>query len=195
MIHLDEWQERVLLRARAGESLLFLGGGGSGKTALFRAIIKQKLEEGILTDHIAILAPTNQTARALHSKAKTINSFLGIGIEGSSVWEHFKKLLEKRRRCKDQKSFIRTTDILPKLSVLILDEVNFLCPLFLQNIHRMLEVYAPHVQIIAAGDFSQLPSIQDKSHQSDNRSNFRFSFQYDYFRKMFILVTWISQRR
>jgi len=140
----------------SGQSIFLTGSGGTGKSFLINTLWNAVPER--TGKRIALTALTGCAALLLHSKAKTIHSWAGIGLGRDPV----PLLVANCRKSRKARSNWMTTD------VLVIDEVSMMTPdLFekLDQVGRKIRrnEHTPFggLQIVLVGDFFQLPPIMD----------------------------------
>jgi len=135
---------------KSGENVFITGSAGTGKTYLINEYIDYLKERRVFP---AIVAPTGLSAS--HIKGQTIHSFFGIGIR-EVVDNAFIEVLLSRRYLKSR---------FKNIEVLIIDEISMVSPELFSSMDRVLQAFknSPKpfggVQVIASGDFFQLPPI------------------------------------
>ncbi|SFV66321.1 putative helicase [hydrothermal vent metagenome] len=143
-------QSTALDILKSGENVFITGSAGTGKTYLLNEYI-QYLKAHLVFP--AIVAPTGLSAS--HIKGQTIHSFFGIGIREFIDTDFIEVLLARR--------YLRTR--FKNVEVLIIDEISMVSPQLFSNMDRILQAFknSPKpfggVQVIASGDFFQLPPI------------------------------------
>ena len=154
-IILSKEQETVLQRVLLGISLFYTGSAGTGKSVLLRSIIKalrQKYKTGVAVTASTGLAACNIGGITLHS-------FGGIGLGSGTVDSLVKKI---RRNKKATKRWMET-------KVLIIDEVSMVDGELLDKLNEIAKKFrrnnAPFggIQVVACGDFYQLPPVVKKT--------------------------------
>ena len=143
-------QSTALDILKSGENVFITGSAGTGKTYLINEYIDYLKERRVFP---AIVAPTGLSAS--HIKGQTIHSFFGIGIR-EVVDNAFIEVLLSRRYLKSR---------FKNIEVLIIDEISMVSPELFSSMDRVLQAFknSPKpfggVQVIASGDFFQLPPI------------------------------------
>ena len=151
-----------------GNNVFLTGPGGTGKTALIKAIYNNIHN----TKNIQLTAMTGVAAIQLHETAKTLHSWAGIGLGDQSVNKYVLKI-------KSSKALL---DKWKKIQILIIDEVSMLSDeLFnkLEEIGRIIKQSTKPfggIQIVMSGDFYQLPPV---------KSNSKFCFESNKFDSLF----------
>jgi len=160
MESLTHEQRVVFQHLLRGENLFLTGGGGVGKSYLLSVVHSdlpewKKRWEG-KPIRIQMCAMTGCAALLLHSTAKTLHSWSGIGLGKGEV----KDLHLKIRR--NPKAFRRwlTTDLL------IIDEVSMMTAELLDKLNALAKKIRSNprpfggIQLVLVGDFYQLPPIR-----------------------------------
>ena len=143
-------QSTALDILKIGENVFITGSAGTGKTYLINEYIEYLKNRRVIP---AIVAPTGLSAS--HIKGQTIHSFFGIGIRDVVDNAFIELLLSRPYLRKRFKSF----------DVLIIDEISMVSPQLFSSMDRILQAFknSPKpfggVQVIASGDFFQLPPI------------------------------------
>lgn len=159
---LNPIQQAAFEAIQRGESIFLTGPGGTGKSFLIHHVYEQLQTKskaiGAMTEkkHIALTALTGCAALLLHSKAKTLHSWAGIGLGGDSAPVLISKIRSSRKTC------VRwiVTDIL------VIDEVSMMTPELFEKLDAIGRAIRknPHqpfggLQLVLVGDFFQLPPI------------------------------------
>ena len=153
MNHLNSEQQIALQEVLTGKSVFITGQGGVGKSFLIG-----KIYDAFKTVNrvLAITAMTGCAALLLKHSAKTLHSWAGVGLGKDPIV----KTVIMIRRNKNLVKRWRETD------ALIIDEISMMSPeLFekLDEIGRIIRMKHEQpfggIQIIAVGDFFQLPPI------------------------------------
>jgi len=136
-----------------GKSIFLTGPGGTGKSYLIKEIFNNlKQETG---RELALTAMTGCAAILLHSSAKTLHSWSGIGL-GTDVVPLIVGKIKKSRR-----AVLRWM----KADTLVIDEVSMLTAELLEKLEEIARtirrVNQPFggLQLVLVGDFYQLPPI------------------------------------
>ncbi|CAK9437494.1 uncharacterized protein LODBEIA_P18720 [Lodderomyces beijingensis] len=159
-IILSKEQEIVLQRVMSGISLFYTGSAGTGKSVLLRSIIKS-----LRLKHSSGIAVTASTGlAACNVGGITLHSFGGIGLGTGTVDSLIKKI---RRNKKASKRWLET-------KVLIIDEVSMVDGELLDKLNaiakKLRRNQAPFggIQVVACGDFYQLPPVVRKLDDDGN---------------------------
>ena len=150
-------QEHAFNTVLEGKSIFLTGPGGTGKSYLINRLMEQYQTPrfGQPSRVVAVTALTGCAALLLHSSAKTLHSWAGIGLGKEPVDVLVKAIKSFRHAVKRWK----TTDIL------IIDEISMMtAELFekLEEIARKVrKVDRPFggLQLVLVGDFFQLPPV------------------------------------
>ncbi|KAK6888304.1 ATP-dependent DNA helicase PIF1 [Candida tropicalis] len=166
-IILSHEQEYVLKQVLQGVSLFFTGPAGTGKSVLLRSIIKSlrsKRSRGIAVTASTGLAACNIGGITLHS-------FAGIGLGQGSVDSLYKKVRRNKTAFKRwQETKVLVIDEISMVDGNLLDKMNELAK-------KIRKSNAPFggIQLVACGDFYQLPPVV-KSHESESEE-IHFAFE------------------
>jgi len=155
---LNNKQQFALDQTINGENILITGPAGTGKSYTIKHIIELLQGNG---KKIGLTATTGTAAFIIGGQ--TIHSFMGLGIDNSSIAEIFIKI-------KNRSNIYKT---LAELDVLIIDEVSMLDTILFEKISEILCYVKSHslkdtellnkpfggIQIILIGDFCQLAPV------------------------------------
>lgn len=150
--HLNPGQRAAFDAIMRGRSIFLTGPGGTGKSFLIKEIFDQLNKPG---HSVGLTAMTGCAALLLHSKAKTLHSWSGIGL-GTDVVPLLVSKIKKSRKAR-----LRWM----KTDTLVIDEVSMMTPeLFekLEEVARSIRgIQQPFggLQLIMVGDFFQLPPV------------------------------------
>lgn len=149
-------EKRFLAAARAGRSCFLTGAGGTGKTTLLREFI------GTSQKQVDITAPTG--VAALNVGGVTIHRFCGMMLgpqPGQSNEEYYTQLRQDNRR-----SVAAGFQRVRRCEVLVIDEISMLpgrqlsfVDYLFRQLRRCDEPFGG-CQVIATGDFLQLPPVR-----------------------------------
>lgn len=148
-IILNDEQNRVLDIMIGGNNVFLTGAAGTGKSEIIKHFKRYCLTHNKYT---GITSTTGVSAYVIGGQ--TLHSYLGIGIGKGDIKTIFEKIINKGK-----------IDVWKSLDVLIIDEISMLTPeLFdkLEQIARSIrncDKPFGGIQIIASGDFCQLPPI------------------------------------
>ena len=154
---LNDEQRKVVDLAAAGHNIFYTGSAGSGKSTILQAI-KKRLED--MGKTVRVMAPTGKVA---------------LAINGTTTWtfagwtpESYKRgidYLKKAAQGRTVKKRFRGTD------AIIIDEISMVDNLHLERLNQVMKAGRAGmkntsedlpfggVQVIATGDFFQLPPI------------------------------------
>jgi ATP-dependent DNA helicase PIF1 len=154
MLHLSAKQSYALDLMKSGQNVFLTGGAGTGKSFVLRKFLSENPE-------VPALASTG--AAAILIGGRTLHSFFGLGIlEGG-----FQKTCE--RALKNPKVVRR----IKKAKAVVIDEVSMLSGATLRAAEGIARLArnskAPWggLQIIACGDFAQLPPVTRMGENTD----------------------------
>ncbi len=159
-VELSAEQKHILTLVSNGKNLFITGPGGTGKSTVIEAI-KEKLASS--RKKFFVTAPTG--IAALNIGGCTIHSFAGVGLANGSQEDLLKDVMKRRKNV----TWWLTTD------TLIIDEVSMLSPKLFEKLEfiarqiRNNEKFFGGIQLIAVGDFFQLPPVdkQTKEEKAD----------------------------
>ena len=158
---LNEGQRQAFDTICKGYSTFVTGPGGTGKSFLINLLFTQL--PSLMNRKVALTALTGCASLLLHSTAKTIHSWAGIGLGRDCV-----PLLVKNVK-KNRKAVVRWLET----DVLVIDEVSMMTPeLFekLDQVGRKIRRNEHHpfggLQLVLVGDFYQLPPITKDSEET-----------------------------
>jgi len=146
--------------AKAGGNVFLTGAGGTGKSTQLRAFIAE------CPRHVSVTAPTG--VAALNVGGMTIHRFCGMLIgpaAGQSNEDYFAQLQRDPRR-----SILAGFNRVKRCEVLVIDEISMLPGRqfeFVEFLFRRLrgrDVPFGGCQVIATGDFLQLPPVLADGH-------------------------------
>jgi ATP-dependent DNA helicase PIF1 len=149
---LNAGQQAAFDAIMKGKSIFLTGPGGTGKSFLIKEVFEHLSKPG---HSVSLTAMTGCAALLLHSKAKTLHSWSGIGL-GADVVPLLVGKIKKSNRARLR--WIKT-------DTLVIDEVSMLtAELFekLEEIARKIrkdERPFGGIQLIMVGDFFQLPPV------------------------------------
>ncbi|MFA5091652.1 MAG: AAA family ATPase [Candidatus Paceibacterota bacterium] len=152
-IILSDEQQRVLQSAIAGMSMFVTGRAGTGKTTLLIEIIKALTAKHSLDAKARVFITASTGVAACLLGGTTLHSFAGIGLGEAPVDDLFRKMWRGARE-KWKNAY-----------TLIIDEISMIKP----DLFDVLEQLARRIrrngrpfggiQVIACGDFHQLPPV------------------------------------
>ena len=156
-------QETALKLMKAGESVFLTGSAGAGKTYTLNQYINYLKARKV---PVAITASTG--IAATHMNGMTIHTWAGIGIKDTLSEDDLKRMKE-RKYLKEH---------LENAQVLIIDEISMLHAKQLNLVNQVLKYFKESdeafggIQVIAAGDFFQLPPVG----RNDEKNRDKFCF-------------------
>lgn len=155
-VFLSAEQRGVIDLLKTGKSVFFTGSAGTGKSVLLRTAIQELRLKHKQLEKVAVTASTGLAA--CNIGGITLHSFAGVGLGRESVAEMVKKVK------KNKKNVLKWT----KTKVLIIDEISMVDADFydkLEAVARKLRANEKPwggIQIVATGDFFQLPPVPDQ---------------------------------
>lgn len=156
-------QETALKLMKTGENVFLTGSAGAGKTYTLNQYINYLKARKV---PVAITASTG--IAATHMNGMTIHTWAGIGIKDVLSDEDLKRMKE-RKYLKEH---------LENAQVLIIDEISMLHAKQLNLVNQVLKYFKESdeafggIQVIAAGDFFQLPPVG----KNDEKNRDKFCF-------------------
>ncbi|OTG66377.1 AAA family ATPase [Acinetobacter silvestris] len=156
-------QETALKLMKAGENVFLTGSAGAGKTYTLNQYINYLKARKV---PVAITASTG--IAATHMNGMTIHTWAGIGIKDFLSDDDLKRMKE-RKYLKEH---------LENAQVLIIDEISMLHAKQLNLVNQVLKYFKESddafggIQVIAAGDFFQLPPVG----RNDEKNRDKFCF-------------------
>lgn len=167
-MELSKEQQLAFNKYVQGHNIFITGPGGTGKSALIRAIHKHAYSR---FRDIHVTALTGCAAVLLNCKARTLHSWAGIGLGNGSI----EQLVTKIRKNRFVKQLWKSTEIL------VVDEVSMLSLKLFNVLNEIGKVIRGNqkpfggIQVIFSGDFFQLPPVGDKEEPDTQR----FCFESD----------------
>lgn len=158
-IQLSPEQAFALAEFEAGKNVFLTGPGGTGKTELIKRLVAHGTAAGKL---VQVCAMTGTAALLLNCGAKTVHSWAGIGLGEKPIHEIELKVMNNKHTVKRWcKTDVLIIDEISMMSNKIFDLLNELG----QRTRKQYNKPFGGLQIIASGDFYQLPPV-DKSANS-----------------------------
>lgn len=156
-------QDTALKLMQTGENVFLTGSAGAGKTYTLNQYINYLKARKVT---VAITASTG--IAATHMNGMTIHTWAGIGIKDVLSDDDLKRMKE-RKYLKEH---------LENAQVLIIDEISMLHAKQLNLVNQVLKYFKESdeafggIQVIAAGDFFQLPPVG----KNDEKNRDKFCF-------------------
>lgn len=156
-VFLSAEQRGVIDLLKTGKSVFFTGSAGTGKSVLLRSAIKELRDMHKTPDKVAVTASTGLAA--CNIGGITLHSFAGVGLGRDDVPEMVKKV--KRNK----KNVLKWT----KTKVLVIDEISMVDAEFYDKLEAVARQLRGNdrpwggLQIVATGDFFQLPPVPDRN--------------------------------
>jgi ATP-dependent DNA helicase PIF1 len=151
-IELSEKQKKVLDSVISGKSVFFTGAAGTGKSLLLNYIIN-RLKSIYSSTDIGITASTG--IAAINIGGCTLHSFLGLGLARENM-DILKNKISKNNGAKNRWR---------NAKILIIDEISMIDPDFFDKVEEIARFIRKNnkpfggIQVIATGDFYQLPPV------------------------------------
>lgn len=149
---LSDDQKSVFEKYVNGENIFITGPGGCGKSEIIRYIYKDACDK---KKNIQVCALTGCAATLLECNAQTIHSWSGVGID-TNDYDKIMKRIAKMYKFK-KKWFDVEILIIDEISMMSLELFDILNMMAKQL--RKKNQHFGNIQIIASGDFYQLPPI------------------------------------
>lgn len=153
-------QAKALEILKSGKNVFLTGSAGTGKTHLLNEYISY------LKKHKLKVATTASTGiAATHMNGQTIHSWCGIGINDSLKTSDLKKQKEKKYVVKNVEA----------AHTLIIDEISMLHQKQFELVNKVLKYLRESnepfggLQVIASGDFFQLPPVSKENEPSKEK--------------------------
>jgi ATP-dependent DNA helicase PIF1 len=149
---LNAGQQAAFNAIMEGKSIFLTGPGGTGKSFLIKEVY-DKLSSP--SHSVSLTAMTGCAALLLHTKAKTLHSWSGIGL-GTDVVPLLVGKIKKSRR-----ALLRWM----KTDTLVIDEVSMMTPELFEKLEEIARKVRRDerpfggIQLIMVGDFFQLPPV------------------------------------
>lgn len=157
-------QAEAFLHMVRGENVFLSGPGGSGKTYVVKQFIDYA--ENVLHKKVAKTSTTGISATNFDSDGVTIHAWSGMGISKETYED------DKKYHLFNQKLWKKSTGLINKTDILIIDEVSMLSErAFHYVMKRIADSKRPKKQIIVLGDFTQLPPVS-QSREKDDTNRF-----------------------
>lgn len=144
MVNLNCEQQNAVEEILSGENIFLTGGAGTGKSTVLQEAVKQLQSVG---KNVIVCAPT--AAAACHIGGATVHRVFGFPV-GSLF-------TEKRKIC------IRAPKVVQLADVIVIDEISMvrmdMMDAIILSIKKAEKRMKKRIQIIACGDFCQLPPV------------------------------------
>ncbi|CCG81646.1 putative Mitochondrial DNA helicase [Taphrina deformans PYCC 5710] len=154
-VFLSAEQRGVIEMLKTGKSVFFTGSAGTGKSVLLRSAIQELRQKHKKLETVAVTASTGLAA--CNIGGITLHSFAGVGLGRESVAEMIKKV---KRNKKNLTRWLKT-------KVLIVDEISMVDADFFDKLEAVARKLRANdkpwggIQLVATGDFFQLPPVPD----------------------------------
>ena len=149
-IILNDGQQRAVDTVMSGVNCFITGGAGTGKTYLTKAFIKDMQDQG---KNVMVVAPTGVAASAVEG----VTIHRGFGLP-ATVCINEKTMTSKVRVSKPLS--IADTVVIDEVSMVRMDLFDSM----MASIRKAEAKSGKHIQVVAIGDFCQLPPILKNSH-------------------------------
>lgn len=167
-----------------GENMFITGGAGVGKTHLLNRIIDEL--ERSHPEKIFSVTSTTGTAASRIKNASTIHSWAGFGLGTMSIQSMINIINSFKK--------IELKEQWKSVDILFIDEISMMDPEFLGKLEsfaktiRMSQKPFGGIQIVAVGDFFQLPPISREKEDKKYTYCFEIPFWKEHMKKNTILT-------
>lgn len=166
---LNPEQTKVFEHYLNGDNVFMTGAGGCGKTYLIRRMYEHAERTGRI---MQVCATTGCASILLKCNAKTIHSWAGIGLGTGTADDYVSKIKTNRQKLR---TWLST-------QTLIIDEISMMSKKMLElldTIGRLVRkrhnVPFGGIQVIASGDFYQLPPVSKVKNSEEGAFAFETS--------------------
>lgn len=172
---LDQEQQYVLQKVISGKSIFLTGAAGTGKSLLLKYIIHVLQLAYPNQQEVAITAPTGIASFPLGGY--TLHSW--AGLEPSSVQYPIQDIIKSIR---NRRHIIKRWS---SVKVLLIDEISLVSGALFLKLNQLAQHFKKNnqlfggIQVIACGDFLQLPPIEDNTNEG------RYCFMTDAWKQLF----------
>lgn len=159
-----------------GQNMFITGQGGCGKSYLIREIYKHACEN---EKKIKVTALTGCAAVLLNCRATTIHSWSNIGLGNALPKDIIRNIYLRKKKANWLETDILVIDEISMMSAHVFELIDTIA----KQIRRNSAPFGG-IQIIASGDFYQLPPVFNKQLAATNKHN-KFCFESEVWNQTF----------
>ena len=157
-----------------GDNVFITGPGGCGKSFFIQEIYKVAKKE---CKNIKVTSLTGCSAILLNCKATTIHKWGCLGIGKGNELSIYRKIIQRKQTANYTDTDILVIDEISMLNQYLFEVIDYLCRKI-----RKCELPFGGIQIVASGDFYQLPPVCT---DNDNIIQSNFCFQSNLWNEIF----------
>jgi len=164
VIQLSPEQERICTAAQVGHNILITGSAGTGKSVLLREL-RRRLDTDGFGGRFVVTASTG--IAAINVRGATLHSWAGLGLAEGSCEQLLERVRERRKAVQRIREVKRLAiDEISMVSAELLEKLDYV----MRHVREERGRPFGGVQIIAYGDFLQLPPVS----KGDEKARFAF---------------------
>lgn len=164
-MNFTESQNRAFSKFLNGENIFITGPGGCGKSYFIKEIFRIATSQG---KNISVTSLTGCSAILLNCKATTIHKWGYLGLGKGEEMTIYRKIVKKSQTANYIDTEILVIDEISMLNQHLFEVLDFLCKKI-----RKCDLPFGGIQIVASGDFFQLPPVCIDN-EDISQSNFCF---------------------